>query len=193
MKNNKKFIVGLGNPGPRYTDTRHNFGWFVLDELASNLDVKKSREVCGGMIAESQDMTLFKPMSFMNKSGGPVTRLVGKFDISCEDLLIVMDDLDLNLGTIRLRKTGSPGGHKGLKNIIDSLGTNDVRRLRLGIGPCPSRIPPRDFVLGKFSDKEWATVEKVIKWGVKALNCWAEEGIEKAMNRFNKNVNDQVD
>jgi PTH1 family peptidyl-tRNA hydrolase len=190
VKNNVKVIVGLGNPGPDYVNSRHNFGWFVVDELATRAGIKSSREICGGVFGEKDKLAVFKPMSFMNKSGYPVVRLVRKFDIPHENLLIVMDDLDLNLGTLRLRTGGSSGGHRGLQSIIDFLGTDEINRLKLGTGPRPPEMPARNFVLGNFSKKEGELVEKVVDRGVQAVYCWAQEGPEAAMDKFNDDVTD---
>lgn len=180
-----KYVVGLGNPGRRYAGTRHNLGWMVLDEMAARLGAQSEKERWGGLTAGTHEVTLLKPMTFMNRSGRSVARLVEETGAVEDDLLIVMDDLDLTFGTVRMRANGSSGGHRGLQSVIERLGSSDIARLRLGIGPCPPAMDPRDFVLSRFEEEELPVVNRMVRRAAEAALCWVEEGVQAAMSRYN--------
>ncbi|MFW6044291.1 MAG: aminoacyl-tRNA hydrolase [Planctomycetota bacterium] len=183
-----KYIAGLGNPGRRYRRTRHNLGWMVLHEMADELEAGDEEERWGGIRLRVGKITLFKPLTFMNRSGEAIGRLIASTRAPTEDLLVVMDDLNLEFGTVRLRAGGSAGGHRGLKSVIDRLGTDDIPRLRLGIGPCPREISGKNYVLGEFTEEEMPVVDRMVERGARAAMCWAEEGVDMAMSRYNGTV-----
>lgn len=180
-----KYLVGLGNPGRRYANTRHNFGWMVLDRLADSCNITSTSEKWRGSCANADDLCLFKPHTFMNRSGEAVAQLQNGTRAEVCDILVIMDDLDLDLGTVRLRASGSSGGHRGLQSVIDSLGTSEFPRLRLGIGPCPERLPAKEFVLEQFDQDELPVVTRVVRHAAEAALCWVRKGVESAMSRFN--------
>ncbi|NLW43698.1 MAG: aminoacyl-tRNA hydrolase [Syntrophomonadaceae bacterium] len=184
-----KLIVGLGNPGQEYKNTRHNMGFMVVEELARELRVIKQKYVHNGVIAWTQfhgeTVLIAKPLTFMNLSGKAVQPMVRAYHITLPELMVVVDDLDLDLGVIRLRARGGSGGHKGLQSIIDCLGTQDFPRLRLGIGRPPDE-EVIDWVLTRFSQDEETLVKEAVDRAVKALKLWLVSGIEKAMNQYNR-------
>ncbi|QOR34510.1 aminoacyl-tRNA hydrolase [Clostridium sp. 'deep sea'] len=185
-----KYIVGLGNPGRKYENTRHNLGFAVIAKLAERLNVKTTQQKFKGLFAktvyEGEDIVLLQPLTFMNNSGLSVAALKSFYKCDLSDILIVYDDFDFEVGKMRLRKQGSAGGHNGMKSIINSLGSSDFPRLRIGIDkPGYSQI---DFVLGKFSEDEQIIIDKVIEEAVNSILCFAKEGIDKAMNKFNINI-----
>jgi PTH1 family peptidyl-tRNA hydrolase len=185
-------IVGLGNPGLQYRNNRHNIGFLVIDFLASGISEKISRLEHQTIIAEGvlEDRKVFlaKPQTFMNVSGPPVARLVESYDVSPSKLLIISDDIDLALGQLRLRESGGTGGHKGLRSIQERLGTQDIPRLRIGIGRPPGRTEPADFVLEDFSESERTEVEITIRLASDCVRCFLREGIQPAMTRFNRSI-----
>jgi PTH1 family peptidyl-tRNA hydrolase len=181
-----KIVVALGNPGREYADTRHNIGWMAVDELARRRKVTGEEQRCGGMAARCGQLMLFKPLSYMNLSGGPVARLLAAESAAPEDVLVLVDDVNLPLGAVRLKAGGSSGGHNGLQSIEDSLGTRDYARLRMGVGPVPGRRPMRDFVLDSFEEDEWPAVEHMCALAVDAIAVWARRGIDAAMEQFNR-------
>ena len=152
-----KLIVGLGNPGKEYENTRHNIGFIFLDYFAESNNIKIDKEKYNGLYAQTiingEKVILLKPLSYMNLSGEVVKRYVDYFKINIDDILIINDDLDMNFGKIRLRPDGSSGGHNGLKNIALHLGTENFKRLKIGISNDKS-IDTKDYVLGKFSKEE---------------------------------------
>lgn len=189
-------IVGLGNPGAEYARTRHNIGWLVLDEVAKRHGIEIGKKNCearigGGFI--SRDGTfkvlLAKPQTFMNLSGRAVASLLRFYQAPREKLLIVTDDLNLPLGKLRLRASGSDGGHNGLKSIAQMLGSTEYARLRIGISepPQPERQErgTANYVLRPFSPDEWPDVEAAIKRAADCLETWVSSGTTTAMNQFN--------
>lgn len=185
-----KLIAGLGNPGREYERTRHNVGFRVVDELARRCrteisDYDKSYEalVCEVGLA-GQRVLLLKPMTYMNLSGRSVSAVQRFYKLEVSELLIVIDDIDLPLGTIRIRPNGSAGGQKGLGDIIQRLSSTDVPRMRLGIGKV-HRSATVDHVLGTFAPDERDAAEEMITLAADAAACWAGEGLTPAMNRFN--------
>jgi len=184
-----KMIVGLGNPGPRYARNRHNVGFQIVDALAEEhgLDWDKRQFkalVASGRIQDAR-VLLVKPQTYMNLSGEAVQPLVSYYKVELPDLMVVFDDMDLPLGTIRLRPFGGAGGHKGMKSIIQRLGSNRFPRLRVGIGRPPGRMDPAAYVLQDFSPEEEEVMVQVRDRAVRALETWLTEGIDAAMNAFN--------
>ena len=186
-----KVVVGLGNPGIRYDDTRHNVGWWVLDRLAYDLELGPfgslgAALVVDGVVAEDP-LLLMKPTTYMNRSGAALSLLapLGGLSVS-EDLLIVVDDGGLDLGRIRFRAKGGSGGHHGLASIEEALGTGSYGRLRVGVGSPPPGTSMEDWVLSPFSKEDEDVIVDLLPELSRAIRCWLEDGIEEAMNRFNR-------
>ncbi|RMF27929.1 MAG: aminoacyl-tRNA hydrolase [Chloroflexi bacterium] len=182
-------IVGLGNPGRRYARHRHNVGFRCLDRLAARhgltFDRVQHRALLAlGSIAD-RAVVLAKPQTFMNESGRAVAPLVRAYQVPLERLLVVYDDLDLPPGTIRLRPEGGSGGHRGMRSIIEALGSQDFPRLRVGIGRPPGRMDPADYVLQDLSPEEEELFDQVCDRVAEAIHCWLTEGITLAMSRYN--------
>jgi PTH1 family peptidyl-tRNA hydrolase len=185
-----KLIVGLGNPGPRYRQTRHNVGFMVLDRLAERLRAAAWREKFSGEIAEtslgSEKLLLLKPMTYMNLSGTSVAAAAkNRTDDLGRDLLVVVDDVNLPLGRLRLREGGSAGGHNGLKSLAEHLGTQGFPRLRVGIGAAESGNDLADHVLSKFRPDEMPELERSLDRGIEAVLSFIERGLERTMNDYN--------
>jgi len=184
-----KMIVGLGNPGPRYTHNRHNVGFQIVDELAQKHDLPFDKRQFKALIASGrihgQRVLLVKPQTYMNLSGEAVQPLVRYYQVELPDLMVVFDDMDLPLGVIRLRPFGGAGGHNGMKSIIQRLGSNRFPRLRVGIDRPPGRMDPAAYVLQDFSPEEEALMAQVRDRAVRALETWLDAGIDAAMNAFN--------
>jgi PTH1 family peptidyl-tRNA hydrolase len=185
-----KLIVGLGNPGPEYAGTRHNVGFDVVDRLAARFAPGATpRSRFSGLAVEAdiggEKCMLLKPMTYMNLSGRTVQEAIHFFKLEpSSDLLVIVDDLALPCGSIRLRPDGSSGGHNGLADIGLKLATNYWARLRIGIDP-PGRVRQSDYVLGKFSHDQQAPVEASLAEAARAAEAWATKGLAEAMNRFN--------
>jgi PTH1 family peptidyl-tRNA hydrolase len=184
-----KLIVGLGNPGEKYRGTRHNLGFMVVEELARRLRVKRQEYKCNAVIAWTaylrEQVILAKPLTYMNLSGTAVKSLVAKFKVDAGELLVISDDLDLEPGRIRLRMQGGAGGHRGLASIIDSLGTEDFNRLRIGVGRPPAGYDIKAHVLTRFNHEEEELIAQAVLKGADAAEVWIREGIVKAMNSYN--------
>jgi len=193
-----KVIVGLGNPGRRYSKTRHNLGFMVLDRLASIYDIKLNRKgfdsEWGEGYIEGEKVILMKPQTFMNLSGKAVKGMLKKEKAESSDLLIFYDDMDLRLGKIRIRTRGGAGGHKGVRSIIDNLGTDNFIRVRIGIGrpednkdaePCTIRCMAEDYVLSPFKKSEMPLVKEMMLRAVEAGIMIIKDGITSAMNKYN--------
>jgi peptidyl-tRNA hydrolase, PTH1 family len=182
-------IVGLGNPGKKYENTRHNVGWFVLDELARRYNLtfssKERKAIVADGIIRGKRVLLAKPQTFMNLSGESVQALVNFYKIELDRILLVSDHLDISLGTLRLRAKGSAGGQRGIKSTIQHLGTNEFSRLRFGIGRPPGRMDPAAYVLLPFEGDEVITANIVTDRAADAVETWLTEGIELAMTRHN--------
>ncbi len=183
-------IVGLGNPGKEYANTRHNVGWRVLDELARrhglSFDKKEKKAVTAVGMMAGKRVILAKPQTYMNLSGEAVRGLVDFYKIDTERLLTISDDLDLPLGTLRLRKNGSAGGQGGLKSIIQHLGGNqNFNRVRFGIGRPPGKMETKDYVLGTFRGDDAILLEEVVSRAANAVETWLTEGIDLAMTKHN--------
>lgn len=182
-------MVGLGNPGPRYERTRHNAGFLVIDELAAraraagrlDADAWVAEASLGGELA-----LLVKPQGFMNRSGAPVARLLAEHAAAASDLVVVVDDVALPLGRIRVRAHGSDGGHNGLRSLIAALGTEEYARVRIGVGlEDPPEMDLADFVLAEFLEEELPRLREVTLLAADATLCLLQEGAAAAMNRFN--------
>jgi PTH1 family peptidyl-tRNA hydrolase len=183
-----RMVVGLGNPGEEYADTRHNTGFKVIDLLAEALGIDVRKKKFGARFGmgelANEKLILLKPWQFMNLSGQAVATAMGFYRLNISNLLIVTDDMDLQTGRIRLRTKGSAGGHNGLADIIDKLGTNEFARCRIGIGRSDNEEAV-DYVLDKPLETEKPLLAEAIKRARDAVLCWLEYGIETAMNRFN--------
>ncbi|MBN1594352.1 aminoacyl-tRNA hydrolase, partial [candidate division FCPU426 bacterium] len=184
-----KLIIGLRNPGPEYVRTRHNLGAEAVLALASRMRVHLSHTTLhaewGRGYAQGQNVILATPSLYMNCSGRTVTALVKYFKSPLEKILVVVDDFNLPLQTLRFRAEGSAGGHNGLKSIIGSLGTQTFHRLRLGIGNPPAGMEITDYVLGRFRREERVQAEKTIAKAAEAAWCWLTQGITRAMTEYN--------
>ena len=184
-----KLIVGLGNPGREYRDTRHNVGFKVVDELARRQDVHSWSEKFGGLEAKARfnevSVILAKPLSFMNLSGQAVQAFSAFYKIETPDILVIVDDVELPLGRLRARPSGSAGGHNGLKSVISSLGTHEFPRLRVGVGRGEAGSDLSNFVLGRFSDEEREIISAEVLRAADATEVFIEQGIAPAMNMFN--------
>jgi PTH1 family peptidyl-tRNA hydrolase len=184
-----KLIVGLGNPGAAYRHTRHNIGFDVLDRLAARMDAAFNREKFGGSIAEArvdgEKVLLLKPLTYMNLSGDSVAQAARYHADSPADILVVYDEVDLPLGKLRLRKFGTAGTHNGMKSVIERLGTEDVPRLRVGVGAEQQRGERVAHVLGKFRPDEREAIAAALERATDACFCFVKEGVDAAMNRFN--------
>lgn len=182
-------IVGLGNPGPKYRMTRHNAGFMAIHKLAEDFNIKanttKFQSILGqGTIADNK-VILAQPITYMNNSGMAVRQLVDYYKIEREKLIIIYDDLDLPPGKIRIKKKGSSGGHNGVSSIIESLGTQEVPRIRIGIGSPPEDFPVIDYVLGHFTAEEIPIIEDTLSKISPIIEEIIENGFQKAMNKYN--------
>jgi len=193
-----KLIVGLGNPGVQYVGTRHNVGYEVVDALAMKLGIAKSVDdfnrlakmkfeglFLDGTSPSGEKLLLLMPMTYMNNSGRSVQAAASFYQVMPPDMMIVLDDVALPCGRIRLRASGSSGGHNGLKDIERVLGTDEYPRLRVGIDPPPPQVPQRDYVLGKFSSDQRKALDTAISRAADAVSTWIDNGIVAAMNQFN--------
>ncbi len=182
-------IVGLGNPGARYQNTRHNVGFRVVERLAQRHGLSfgktehKAQTASGTILGKR--ILLAKPLTFMNVSGDAVQPLTSFYKIPLENIMIAHDDLDIPLGTLRLRAKGSSGGQNGLKHILQRLGTQEIARTRFGIGRPPGRMNPSDYVLAPFKGDDEILAMEVTDRAVQAIEAWLTDGIEIAMTKFN--------
>jgi len=184
-----KLVVGLGNPGRKYTGTRHNVGFEVIDRLVERHGLAKSRTAFHGETVDAkiggERSLLLRPQTFMNRSGRSVAEALRFFKMEVDDLMVVCDCMDLPLGKLRLRPGGSPGGHNGLADIGRSLGTTDFARLRIGIDRPPAGWEGADFVLARFDASERDEMDRAVMAAADAVERWAGAGIDDAMNQFN--------
>jgi peptidyl-tRNA hydrolase, PTH1 family len=179
-------VAGLGNPGPEYTGTRHNIGFMVIDQLAAQLGLAWEKSTrWDALTSKKVDLVLAKPVSFMNRSGYPLVAIAQFYKIAPSEMLVVLDDLALPLGRIRIRAGGGTGGHNGLDSVIMQFGTEEIPRLRIGIGAAPT-AGSVDYVLGRFFEEERALVNSAIERSVQAIKCAVDNGVVAAMNTFNK-------
>ena len=187
-------VVGLGNPGKEYDNTRHNVGFEVIDLLAKKLGIEVKQKKFGALFGQGffagKKLILLKPYQYMNLSGHAVATAVGFYKLEDEDLLIVSDDMAIDCGRIRMRRQGSAGGQKGLADVIGKLGSNEVSRLRVGIGA--SRFADSAaYVLGRIDSEQRPMIDEAVDHASKAVLCWVEHGIDKAMNEYNPDVSGQ--
>jgi PTH1 family peptidyl-tRNA hydrolase len=200
-----RLVVGLGNPGNEFVATRHNIGWEALDELAVRLGWIGKREdfnrlakskfdglVLDGSVSihsgATEKVLLLKPTTYMNDSGRSVQAAMAFYQIMPAEMIVVLDDLALPCGKIRIRTGGSPGGHNGLKDIERAIGTDQYPRLRIGIDAAPPRMAGRDYVLGRFGEEQRKAVQPALERSAAAILAWIEKGIEAAMNVYNADV-----
>ncbi len=183
-----KIVIGLGNPGNKYTQTRHNVGFMVVDKFIKGYKAdftKKHRDsIISKCNIECEEVLFVKPQLFMNLSGGPAKRIIDKYSCNLDDILVILDDLNLPLGKARIREKGSSGGHNGLKSISSHLKTTCFPRLRIGIGNSPSE-GTKDFVLSRFTKEEKDIISEVIDSACKAINYWITTDISNCMSLFN--------
>ncbi len=184
-----RLVVGLGNPGDRYKRTRHNLGFMVVDELAGRGGMRGPREEADAWVAESTvagvAVLLVKPLTFMNRSGVAVERLLSAHAAAPQDLVVVVDDVAIELGTLRVRERGSHGGHNGLRSLIDVLGTDDFPRVRVGIRKGEVQGDLADYVLSAFPQEDVLVVQEVVGQAADAVDCMVRDGTVAAMNRYN--------
>ena len=183
-------IVGLGNPGKEYANTRHNIGFMTIERLAKHFsfDWQVNKKFTTHLAKGDQDgkkILLTKPQNYMNLSGKTVAPLAGYYKIHSERVMVIVDDLDLPLGSLRMRPDGSGGGHRGLESISECLGTRSFPRLRVGIGRPERKEEVSEFVLGQFNQDELDRVEKVIETASNQISCWINKGLQMAMNNYN--------
>lgn len=182
-------IAGLGNPGLKYAGTRHNVGFGVIDALAEkyriSVDMGKHKALIGKGVIEGQKVILVKPLTYMNLSGESIREVVAYYKLLPEELLVIYDDINLDVGRLRIREKGSAGGHNGMKNIIACLGSDEFPRIRIGVGDKPSRMDLVDYVLGRFSDEELPDVRDGIARAAEAAAMVVNGQIPEAMNQFN--------
>jgi PTH1 family peptidyl-tRNA hydrolase len=185
-------IVGLGNPGAEYRLTRHNFGFMVLDALAEHWSLQLKKIKFNAVYVEDRfkgnKVVLAKPLTFMNESGRSVAPLMRYFKVPTENMLVIHDDLDLPLGTLRIRPSGSSGGQRGIESITKLLGTQEFPRMRLGISRPPGQMEPKDYVLKNFLPNEEELKKIVLRQAIEAIECFIENGLTTAMNRYNGEV-----
>lgn len=184
----RRLVVGLGNPGARYADTRHNVGFRVVEELARRKGVSLGRNECNALVGEVGEVRLALPQTFMNRSGYATRCLVERHGFAPAEILVVLDEVALPLGRLRLRPSGSPGGHRGLESILESLQSDAVHRLRLGVREEGDELTGEalaDYVLAPFSPAGRETVEAMVARGADACESWLAEGMGRAMDRFN--------
>jgi peptidyl-tRNA hydrolase, PTH1 family len=184
-------IVGLGNPGREYQNTRHNIGFQVIDAIAekNNISVKekKYKALIGKGVVAGQKVLLVKPQTYMNLSGESVREVIDYYKIDeKEELIVISDDISLDVGQIRIRKKGSAGGHNGLKNIILHLGHDQFERIKMGVGEKPQGYDLADYVLGHFTQMEQETLQDSIARASQAVETIMTDGVDQAMNRYNQ-------
>ncbi|MFL6501508.1 MAG: aminoacyl-tRNA hydrolase [Candidatus Udaeobacter sp.] len=181
-----RLIAGLGNPGSEYAATRHNIGFMVVDQLAAQFGSAWEKSVkWDALSAKCGAVLLVKPLSFMNRSGYSLLAVTQFYKIEPREILVVLDDFSLSLGRLRLRAQGGPGGHNGLESVIVQFGTEEIPRLRIGIGAAP-REGSADYVLSRFFHEEKPIVRSTVDRAVEALKCAIDNGLVSAMNTFNK-------
>jgi len=180
-------VVGLGNPGVEYENTRHNVGFKVIDKLVDmykiSMDRKKFKGICGDLRIGSEKVILLKPQTYMNLSGESVNEVVNYFDIPNENIIVLHDDVSLDVGRLRIRKKGSSGGQNGIKNIIKMLNSDEFNRVKIGVGKAEHDMV--SHVLGKFPNEEEKVMEKVYDDAAKCVVYMIENDVDKAMNVFN--------
>ena len=184
-----RLVVGLGNPGESYSETRHNAGFLTVDKVSEAFSIAfakrkfDTRFGIGSM--DGIKVILAKPMAFMNRSGPQIQKIAGYFRILCEDMLVVHDDIDLAFGKIKIKEKGGDGGHRGIRSLIDAFGGGDFVRLRIGVGRPEAGIGAADYVLGKFTVEERKNLDRIITTAKDAVVTTLCKGTKEGMNRFN--------
>jgi PTH1 family peptidyl-tRNA hydrolase len=185
-----KIIVGLGNPGVHYQWSRHNVGFQVVDRLSERQCIpmcsRRFKALYGTGWINSEDVVLVKPITFMNLSGEAVRKTAAAFSVGREDLIVIHDDLDLALGRLRVKRKGGDGGHQGVRSIIEAMGSNAFLRLKVGIGRPPEGVEPADYVLSPFGEDDQPEIDSALSRAAEAVAAILSEGVEAAMNRFQK-------
>lgn len=181
-------VIGLGNPGAEYVGTRHNAGFDVIDSLARQLGVDVKKKKFGALVCrcglDEKMLVLLKPQQYMNRSGHVVATATGFYKMSVEDIIVVTDDMALEPGRIRIRPKGSAGGHNGLQDIIDRLGSSEFARVRVGVGPSEGHNAA-DYVLSGPGAEDRRLIDEAVERARDAVICWVKKGIDVAMNKFN--------
>jgi peptidyl-tRNA hydrolase, PTH1 family len=186
-----ELIVGLGNPEPKYDNTRHNIGFAAVDELAKvwQMPLKENKRFQGlfaeGISQNGQKVRILKPLTYMNRSGQAVRAVTDWYKVEPCSVLVIYDDMDLPVGRLRMRLSGSAGGHNGMKSIIAHLGSQEFPRLRIGIGKSDGEKDTINHVLGKFAPEEFKTIDEILYISLKAIELGLKAGIEQSMNRYN--------
>jgi PTH1 family peptidyl-tRNA hydrolase len=187
-------LIGLGNPGREYRDTRHNVGFMLIDRLIVRLNARgmkvQSKAIVTTATYEDRKLILAKPQTYMNLSGQSVQGLAHFYKVPLTNLMVLSDDLDIPFGTIRIRAAGGPGGQRGMSSVIEKLGTQEFPRLRIGIGRPPGRMDPADYVLQNFSRTEIQTLSEILDHAEKAVFTFVTQGLNKAMNDFNGGISE---
>ena len=182
-------IVGLGNPEPEYSNTRHNLGFDVINKLANKNNISLNRTkfnaIYGTGIIENEKIVLIKPQTFMNKSGEAVVQFVNFYKAPLSKLIVVYDDMDTDIGKIRVRAKGGAGSHKGMKSIVEQLQSEGFPKIRVGIGKPKSKFDRIDYVIGRIPDDEYLELQKGEELAVEAVQYWIKNGIDNTMNKFN--------
>jgi len=182
-------IIGLGNPGPRYLFTRHNAGFLYVDAILDRSNVLESVDHklfrAWKLLFVGEELYVVKPLTYMNLSGLAVKALLATYDFDIASIVVTYDDIDLPLGKIRLRKRGSAGSHKGMISVLNALQTDEVKRIRIGIGPKPPGVDMVEYVLGDFSEAELETLTRVVNVAVEATKTMLKEGFDKTMSIYN--------
>lgn len=185
-------LIGLGNPGREYRDSRHNVGFMLIDRLIVRLNARglkvQSKAIVTSATYEEHKLILAKPQTYMNLSGQSAQGLLHFYKLPIENMLVAHDDLDIPFGTIRIRPGGGPGGQKGMASTIEQLGTKDFPRLRIGIGRPPGRMNPSDYVLQSFSRDETKILSEIVDRAVDAALTFVVDGLNKAMNKYNGSI-----
>ncbi|HPS56058.1 MAG TPA: aminoacyl-tRNA hydrolase [Sedimentisphaerales bacterium] len=189
-----KMVVGLGNPGKEYDNTRHNVGFEVVDKLSQKLGIEVTQNKFGGVLGQGvfadKKLILLKPGLYMNRSGQVVATAAGFYKLDLDDVLVVSDDMAIDCGRIRIRTKGSAGGQKGLADVINKLGSDEVTRVRVGIG-ASEFADSAAYVLGRINNQQRPLIDEAIERACKAVLCWVEHGGAKAMNEYNPDVSGQ--
>lgn len=185
-----KLIVGLGNPGKKYSSTRHNLGFLVIDRIAAQTGISVGKQLCDALVGEGtvdgEKIVLVKPQIFMNRSGLAVAQLGREYGVGADSLVVINDDLDLPFGRIRIRPSGGAGGHRGLISIMENLSGAPFQRVRVGIGRPALGIDPADYVLEPFNESERAQLNELVDRAAESVICLALHGPEQAMARYNR-------
>jgi len=191
-----QLVLGLGNPGERYSRTRHNVAWWALDALAGKWQATRGEECREYQtrlaVVADREVVLMKPLTFMNLSGEALQQWQQRHGLAAADLLVVSDDVHLPLGSIRIRPQGSSGGHRGLESLESALGSREFARLRLGVGAADSSAELKEHVLDEFAPEEAPALEEMVRRSAEAVECWVRDGVLSAMNQFNQKVRKEV-